>query len=134
MIESYYLYNLNYYVGMLSYDTENNEYSFVKEGNGKYVDRAIRQMSLDCGSEAIECAISERVFPEERLNASELLALLGMEYYHMWTIFKKINGINQKDTLWISKEKNNGEWFWNNHPHSEFARTFFLQNPEELDD
>lgn len=123
MKDNVYLYNKDKYVGILTYDSDKSEYSFKQEGFGELENLTMDYMALNSCSMGIECAISERVMPRNRINVNELLRMLGLDYYDMWEIFKKINGICYKDTVWISEEKIDGSWFFENHALGRFIKT-----------
>lgn len=42
-----------------------------------------------------------RVFPETRVNASELLTALGLNSYNRWAIVRKTHGVMADDEIWL---------------------------------
>lgn len=123
MVDRVYLYNQDKYVGILTHDTVMNTYLFKQEEFGDLEDRTVEYLSLNSRSQAIEVAIQERVAPRDRININELLPLVGLDHYDMWEIFKRINGICYKDTVWVSESKEDPSWFFENHAIGRFMKT-----------
>jgi hypothetical protein len=116
MLDFAYIFCKDTYICTLNYDPQTGSYSVADMQNTPDTAIACAVLSLNCGSEAIETAIQERMMPPDRVDVGNQLALLGLSYYDTWQIFKKINGVHLGDVVWASfKSKTDGAWFWENH-------------------
>lgn len=111
MLDNWYLFNRDVYVGILTYNEESKKFSFRKENEGKLVDEAIKLLNLDRDSDAIWFMLEDRCFPPDRVNARELLDELNLIEYDKWSILKKTHLCDYNDNIWMSKEKDGSQFF-----------------------
>lgn len=117
-MEVLYLYNLDVYVGRL-YKTGDDVLSFcIDNDKDQYAKRVVIDNVLDRNKSDLLwlCLVDERIVPTYRQNISECLQRIGLTTYDPWQIFKRCNGWNVNDVLWVSPEPVDPETFWEMHP------------------
>lgn len=112
MIDSWNVFNKLVYVGVLSYDTTNGEFSFVQGSYNSEAHNAVTWLNLSGSSDRIkETILSCRIFPPGRMDASELLRSIGLKEYDAWEIVKATHLINICDCVWMTKGTDPYEFF-----------------------
>ena len=111
MLDNWYLFNRDVYVGILTYDEESKKFSFKKENEGELVDQAIKRLKLNGSSENMWFTFEDRCFPPDRIDARELLDAMGLIEYDRWSILKKTQLCSYNDNIWMSKEKDGSQFF-----------------------
>lgn len=124
--EIYYIFNADKYVGVLT-RTPEGKYSFVQEKFGFLENKLVNTLGLNSSDAIYYNFIEERVFPPNRVNATELLSKLGLLSYDCWEISKKINAIRQGDCYWMSKSKDDGPLFWKKHPSAYWVKDSYIK-------
>lgn len=115
MRELYHIFVKDNYIGDLLHDTDGDRYIYTQKDFGR--DGEYFNFRLNANTSELrfrDTIYSTRVFPKDRVNASQLLRELNLLEYNRWEILKKTQFISD-DCIWMSKDLD-GEWFWFNHP------------------
>lgn len=115
MKEIYHVFDKDVYTGDLIHDTNGDKYEYHQVDFSEHGEFVNYKLNANLGSERLrETLYDDRIFPENRVDAHEILKRLGMLTYNPWEIFK-ISRLISDDTIWMS-DKMEPEWFWFNHP------------------
>lgn len=115
-MEELYIYQRDKVAGLLHYDRQANTYSFDRYDFSDDTKLAIEKLSLAYPSMAIDVALSERFVPPDRVNITEILGWLELDYYDRWEIIKRTNGVCVVDPIWFGETPTMGDWYWSDHP------------------
>lgn len=111
-LETVELMNKEVYLGDLSYDLVNDEYSFKKNEEVKDLsiypaefyglfERKIRKVP----SHVIRDFIVDRIIPYNRMNLDCYLEYYNLDYWDEWEVFLAAKGMCFLDTFWIRRDK-----------------------------
>lgn len=118
MLDKWYVFDRDQYVGILSYDEDTKDFSFEYKGNSNYTRFAMRRLNADRDKEWFKETLFNRIFPRDRVDGREILRDLGLRVYDEWEIIKKCKLFSIKDCIWMSKEFNPSDFF-NWHPYAD---------------
>lgn len=110
MKEMLYLFNSTHIVGKIFYERETDTWSFERLNYEPITEPAMKRFLLDYNSNCIKISFEERTFPPNRMNASELLSLIGLKHYDLWEIMKRTHGVTAFDAFWLN-ETPDTTWF-----------------------
>lgn len=123
MIEKYHIFNKDVYTGDLIHDTNGDKYEYIQKDFGEDGEYVNYKLNADLSPARLrETLYDDRIFPENRVNARELLRHIGLLEYNQWEIFK-ISRLISDDTIWMS-DKMEPEWFWSHHPFASFMPNY----------
>lgn len=116
MLDNWYVFDRDQYVGILTYDTDKKEFSFEYKGKTNYTYRAMQKINGDKNDKDwLKQTLFNRIFPRDRVDAREILRGMGLKEYDEWEIIKKCRLFCVNDSIWMSKEFNPSD-FYNWHP------------------
>jgi hypothetical protein len=114
MVDIVHVFCADEYLGDLKHDTNGDVYEYFPKSDTENQRKWFFRTNADKGRDRFrETLYDTRVFPENRVDARELLRELGLLEYNRWEIFKKSRMISD-DMFWISR-KMEPEWFWDFH-------------------
>lgn len=106
-MEKFKLYNRNSYLGLIGYDKNTDEYTFVKSNANEGFPPVFAQDPLTLSpksnitSEDVKDFIEHRIPQYDNLGINDFLDNLSLNYYCIWEIFIKTNGMTYSDDYWI---------------------------------
>ena len=121
MIDSWNVFNITDFVGVLSYDTQTRVFSFEPVGTSDRARMAFEQLCVFKGASWMQVALFDRIFPRDRVDAAVLLRDIGLTEYDEWEILKKTQLVSCNDMIWMSKGADPNEFF-ECHPLAGYAR------------
>ena len=126
MLEEYYVFEKETYLGVLSYNSGTDRFHFEQE---MFTPEAERGIAHFLGSiehvqddEWINAVIEDRVMPPSRTRLAFALAKIGLRNYSAWDIAKEINLFSCNDLVWMSAEKN-PLLYYDIHPYARMITT-----------
>ena len=93
-------------LGIFTYDTEKDIFSFTETCKPEFKFRLPRKfdMGKPVDDSMIREWISERVIPRERVNINQILDQLGIKEYDAWEIVRRLQGRTIDNAVWLAKD------------------------------
>lgn len=110
-IDKWYVFNCLVYCGILCYNEDTKEFSFILENDCPRARAVMEKLHTNDDQEWFKESIFDRVVPPNRVNIKEILRKLGMVEYDAWEIVKRAHLCTCDDAIWMSKEKDPNGWY-----------------------
>lgn len=103
MIEKFKLMYYENECGYIEFDKLNNKFKAVLYEDAVHVPFLL--FGFDnlkiADDEIVRMYFDDIVIPESRENIKDILKDIGLDYYNKWEIYKKLEGRNTFDDIWI---------------------------------
>lgn len=106
-MEKFKLYNRNSYLGLIGYDKDTDEYTFIKSNANEGFppvfaeDPFTLSPKSNITSEDVKDFIEHRIPQSNNLGIKDFLDNIKVHDYYIWEIFIKTNGMTYSDDYWI---------------------------------
>lgn len=111
MLDKWNVYNKKEYVGVLIYDEEKKTFDFELKNRSEKAMEAYHNLNADKDQKWFRDTIFDRVFPPNRVNARELLRVIGLLEYDAWEIVKYVQLVSCNDLIWMTKNNDPEEFY-----------------------
>lgn len=111
MLDKWNVFNRRTYMGILTYDTDKQEFSFELKSDHPKAIEGYRNINADKDPKWFKETLFDRIIPENAVDIREVLNELHMLKYDAWELLKYCNLQSCNDLIWMTKGMDPDEFY-----------------------